>query len=138
MMSVPPELVSLVEAAREAREKAYCPYSNFAVGAAALTASGRVIAGCNVENAAYGSTICAERTALVSAYALGERNIVALAVIADTPGPVSPCGACRQMIFELSPNATVILANTNGISVVTSPQKLLPNGFTPEDLHFEG
>jgi len=125
---------ALIALAREARERAYCPYSNFAVGAAALTASGRVFLGCNVENAAYPATICAERTALVGAYAAGEREIVALAVIADTPGPVSPCGTCRQVIHELAPGAAVVLANLRGEVAVMAPRDLLPGGFDPKDL----
>ncbi len=120
--------------AAAARERAYCPYSGFAVGAAALTASGRVFPGCNVENAAYPATICAERSALLGAYAAGEREIVALAVIADTPGLVSPCGTCRQVIYELAPGCTVALANTRGDIRLTTPQDLLPGGFRPTDL----
>ena len=120
--------------AAAARERAYCPYSGFAVGAAALTASGRVFPGCNVENAAYPATICAERSALLGAYAAGDREIVALAVIADTPGPVSPCGTCRQVIYELAPGCTVALANTRGDIWLTTPQDLLPGGFRPTDL----
>jgi cytidine deaminase len=123
-----------VAQAATARERAYCPYSGFAVGAAVLTASGRVFPGCNVENAAYPSTICAERAALLGAYAAGEREIVALAVIADTAGPVSPCGTCRQVIHELAPGCAVTLANTRGDIRLTTPQELLPGGFTPEDL----
>jgi cytidine deaminase len=123
-----------VEQASAARERAYCPYSGFAVGAAALTASGRVFPGCNVENAAYPATICAERAALLGAYAAGEREIVALAVVADTLAPVSPCGTCRQVIHELAPRCTVVLANTRGDVRLTTPQELLPGGFTGEDL----
>jgi cytidine deaminase len=127
-----------VAQAAAARERAYCPYSGFPVGAAALTASGRVFPGCNVENAAYAATICAERAALLGAYAAGEREIVALAVIADTAGPASPCGTCRQVIHELVPHCTVVLANTRGDTHVTTPQELLPGGFTGEDLPREG
>ena len=129
-----PDYTQLVAQAAAARERAYCPYSRFAVGALALTASGRAFPGCNVENAAYTATICAERAALISAYAAGEREIVALAVIADTAGPVSPCGTCRQVIHELAPRCTVLLANTRGDIQVTTPQALLPGGFTGEDL----
>ena len=120
--------------AAAARERAYCPYSGFAVGAAALTASGRVFPGCNVENAAYPAAICAERAALLGAYAAGEREIVALAVIADTAGPVSPCGTCRQVIHELAPRSAVVLTNLRGDMQLTTPQELLPGGFTGEDL----
>ena len=120
--------------AAAARERAYCPYSGFAVGAVVLTASGRVFPGCNVENAAYPAAICAERAALLGAYAAGEREIVALAVIADTAGPVSPCGTCRQVIHELAPNCTVALSNMRGDIRLTTPQELLPGGFLPSDL----
>jgi cytidine deaminase len=123
-----------VAQAAAARERAYCPYSGFAVGAAALTSSGRVFPGCNVENAAYPAAICAERAALLGAYAAGEREIVALAVIADTAGPVSPCGTCRQVIHELAPRSTVVLTSTRGDMQLTTPQELLPGGFTGEDL----
>ena len=133
-MTTQPDYTALVALAREARERAYSPYSQFAVGAAVLTASGRVFPGCNVENAAYPAAICAERTALVSAYAAGEREIVALAVVADTPGPVSPCGTCRQVIHELAPHATVALANLHGEMMLLTPQELLPGGFTGDAL----
>jgi cytidine deaminase len=133
-MTTPPDYEALLAAARAARERAYCPYSGFAVGAAALSASGRVFFGCNVENAAYPASVCAERTALLSAYAAGERAIVALAVVADTPEPVSPCGTCRQVILELAPGCTVALANMRGAARLVTPQELLPGGFTAEEL----
>lgn len=129
-----PDYAALVEAAIEARERAYAPYSHFAVGAAVLTASGRVFPGCNVENAAYSVGICAERTALASAYAFGEREIVALAVVTDTAEPASPCGMCRQAILELAPSAAVVRANLRGDVSVTTPDALLPGGFTGETL----
>jgi len=128
------DLQALVVAAREARSRAYAPYSRFAVGAAVLTAAGQVFPGCNIENAAYSVCLCAERVALTSAYAAGQREIVALAVIADTPGPVSPCGACRQVLFELAPNCVVVLANTRGATLETTPEALLPGGFTADSL----
>jgi cytidine deaminase len=129
MSELTPELMELLAAATAARERAYCPYSRFAVGAAVRTASGAIFYGCNIENAAYPSTICAERVALFSAYASGERGIVALAVIAATPEPVSPCGGCRQVIFELAPRAAIILANRQGAWRITSIRELLPAGF---------
>jgi cytidine deaminase len=129
-----PDAAALVSAALAARERAYAPYSGFAVGAAVLAVSGRVFLGCNVENAAYGATCCAERTALFSAYAAGEREISALAVVADTSGPVSPCGTCRQVIAELAPRAAVILANTSGALLHTTPGELLPGAFSPAEL----
>jgi cytidine deaminase len=133
-MTSAPDTTELVALASAARERAYCPYSGFAVGAAVRTASGSVFRGCNVENAAYPAAICAERAALISAYAAGEREIVALAVIADTPEPVSPCGTCRQVIHELAPRCTIVLANMRGDIRLTTPQELLPGGFTGEVL----
>ena len=133
-MRIQPDYAALIEAARVVRARAYVPYSRFAVGAAALTASGRVFLGCNVENAAYPACMCAERVALLSAYAAGEREIVALAVVADTPGPVSPCGTCRQVMLELAPRSTVLLANMRGEQQFTTPDTLLPAGFTAESL----
>jgi cytidine deaminase len=128
------DYTALVEAARAARERAYARYSRFAVGAAVQTADGQIFHGCNIENAAYPATICAERVALFSAYAAGCREISAVAVIADTPGPVSPCGSCRQVLLELAPASTVILANLRGDTRQTTPQELLPGGFTGDSL----
>jgi cytidine deaminase len=133
-MRTQPDYTALVQAAQQARDRAYIPYSRFAVGAAALTASERIFPGCNVENAAYPACVCAERVALLSAYAAGERDIVALAVVADTAGPISPCGTCRQVILELAPRCTVVLANMRGETLVTTPDALLPAGFTAEAL----
>jgi cytidine deaminase len=133
-MKEPPDYTALVDVAKQARERAYTPYSRFAVGAAALTASGRSFPGCNVENAAYPACVCAERVALLSAYAAGERDIVVLAVVADTAGPVSPCGTCRQVLLELAPRCTVVLANMHSDARLTTPQELLPDGFTAEAL----
>jgi len=100
----------LVAAAWQARESAYAPYSHFAVGAALLTADGRIFTGCNVENLSYGLTQCAERTAICSAVAAGVREFATLAVVADTAVPISPCGACRQVMAEFGV-PQVILAN---------------------------
>ncbi len=125
---------TLLDAARTARERAYAPYSRFAVGAAVLTEDGRVFYGCNIENAAYPVTICAERVALFGARAAGAGRVVAVAVVADTDGPVSPCGSCRQVLLELAPGSTVILGNLGEERAITSPEHLLPGGFTPLDL----
>jgi cytidine deaminase len=129
-----PDYAALAEAAISARELAYTPYSRFNVGAAVLTASGRVFRGGNIENAAYSMTVCAERVALFSAYAAGEREIVALAVVTDTDDVASPCGACRQVIFELAPRCEVLLLNLQGATRHTRPQELLPHGFGPTQL----
>jgi cytidine deaminase len=125
----------LVEA-KKAREKAYVPYSKFHVGAALLTTDGKVYHGCNIENAAYSMCNCAERTALFSAYAEGNRNFEMLAVVADTERPCPPCGACRQVISELCPgDMKVVLTNLKGDILETTVEDLLPGAFTPEDLH---
>jgi cytidine deaminase len=129
-----PDYATLAEAAIAARSLAYAPYSRFQVGAAVLTSSGRLFQGGNIENAAYPMTVCAERVALFSAYAAGEREIVALAVVTDTDDVASPCGACRQVIFELAPRATLLLLNTRGAQRVVRPQDLLPHGFGPAQL----
>lgn len=122
----------LVDAARAARERAYAPYSGFQVGAALRSHDGRVYVGCNVENASYGLCNCAERTAFFAAIAAGEspRSFTQLAVIADTPGPVSPCGACRQVLIELGgPDLVVVLANLAGHVERTTAGVLLPGAF---------
>lgn len=123
---------ALIALARQARDAAHAPYSNFRVGAAVLARDGRTFGGCNVENAAYGLCNCAERTALFSAIAAGVRagEVERMAVIADTAGPVSPCGACRQVMLELGGEAMgVVLANLKGAISVTTAGDLLPGGF---------
>jgi cytidine deaminase len=122
----------LIAEARAAREGAYAPYSKFLVGAAVLAADGRVFRGCNVENASYGLCNCAERTALFTAIAAGVPvdGFARLAVIGDTAGPISPCGACRQVMFELGgPQLPVLLANLAGARRATTAGALLPDGF---------
>lgn len=127
---------TLIKEAKIAREKAYVPYSKFQVGAALLTSDGKIYHGCNIENAAYSMTNCAERTAFFSAYAQGDRQFELLAVVADTEGPVSPCGACRQVISELCPkDMKVILTNLKGDIQELTVAELLPGAFSPEDLH---
>jgi cytidine deaminase len=133
-----PDYAALAEAAAAARSLAYAPYSGFLVGAAVLTASGRIFPGGNIENAAYPMTVCAERVALFSAYAAGERTIVALAVVTDTADVASPCGACRQVIFELAPKSQLLLLNLRGAMRATTPQELLPGGFGPGQLEEAG
>ena len=127
------QAAALVDAARAAREHAHAPYSKFHVGAAVRTRDGRVFAGCNVENASYGLCNCAERTAFFTAIAAGCRpgDFTALAVIGDTPGPIAPCGACRQVMYELGGPALVVLqANLNGLVTSTTAAALLPTAFT--------
>lgn len=127
----------LVLKAIEARDLAYVPYSKFAVGAALLTTSGEIYQGCNIENASFGLCMCAERNAIYNAYCHGitQDDIEALAIVADTDGPVSPCGACRQVISELFPkDAPIYLANLNGDIKETNAEELLPYAFESSDL----
>lgn len=118
----------LIAAAWEVREKAYAPYSNFQVGAALLASNGQVFPGCNVENISYGLTNCAERVAIGAAVAAGVRNFEKVVVVADTAEPISPCGACRQVMAEFGVK-TVILANRAG-SIEFSLEELLPRAST--------
>ncbi len=118
----------LLKRARDAREKAYAPYSGFKVGAALLTAGGHIITGGNVENASYGLSICAERAALFAAVAEGQRDIRAIAVAAHVPA--APCGACRQVMMELAPDADVITEEEDGSLRVQKVRELLPDAFT--------
>ncbi|MBI4316614.1 MAG: cytidine deaminase [Chloroflexi bacterium] len=124
---------TLIERALAVRRWAYAPYSRYHVGAALLAASGRIYDGINVENAAYGSSICAERTALVKAVSEGERQFEALAVVTDNGG--SPCGSCRQMLAEFGLDLRVLLLNGEGAVVrETTLRDLLPDAFTPASL----
>ncbi|MFC5467111.1 cytidine deaminase [Cohnella suwonensis] len=128
----------LLQEAKEARSKAYVPYSGFAVGAVAVDGEGRLHHGCNVENAAYGPTNCAERTALFRAIADGRQagEFKAIAVIGETDDPISPCGVCRQVMIELcDPDMPVILGNMNGTHRVTTVSELLPGAFSSRDLN---
>jgi len=116
----------LMESALAAREKAYAPYSKFAVGAALRTKSGRIFRGCNVENLSFGLTICAERNAVFAAVAEGEREFDAIAIVADSIQPVTPCGACRQVLAEFSPSLPVRCSNLQGVHFDSSIAELLP------------
>lgn len=118
----------LIEIARQYREHSYSPYSRFKVGAAVLTAGGKVYGGCNIENSSYGLTVCAERTAIFKAVSEGEREFSALAVIADTAGPCSPCGACRQVMADFK-IPRIIMANLRGEVKTVSLAELLPCAF---------
>jgi cytidine deaminase len=126
----------LVKEAIEARNFAYAPYSKFKVGAAILTTNQKIYSGCNVENASYGLTNCAERTAIFKAVSEGESKVEAIAIVADTDGPVSPCGACRQVLAEFCDEKTqIILANVKGDVEVTTIDRLLPGFFASSDLN---
>jgi cytidine deaminase len=121
----------LVAAARMVRENAHAPYSRFKVGAAVRAASGKVYIGCNVENVAYPEGTCAEAGAIAAMVAAGERELVDVAVIADSPQPVPPCGGCRQKLAEFGdPEVRVVLATTDGLQLETTVGKLLPGSFT--------
>ena len=120
-------ITAMVAAAREARKRAYAPYSNFAVGAAALGDDGKIYAGANVENASYGLSLCAERAAAAAAVAGGARPISAVAVYSEPPA--SPCGACREVIAELGPQADVIWEDGRGGYVIRKIEELLPERF---------
>lgn len=127
----------LIEIAKKARKDAYAPYSHFAVGAAVLTASGKVYSGCNIENASYGLTNCAERTAIFKAVSEGERSLETIALVADTPGPTAPCGACRQVMAEFGIK-NIIMCNTKGEEKVVTLAELLPFAFGNHDLSGDG
>jgi cytidine deaminase len=120
----------LIDAARAVRENAHAPYSNFKVGAAVKTTAGNIYVGCNVENVAYPEGTCAEAGAIAAMVAAGETDIVAVAVIADSPKPVTPCGGCRQKLSEFAANdAIVTMTTTDGLQEVTTVGALLPGQF---------
>ena len=124
----------LVEAAKQARENAHAPYSNFRVGAALRSTSGRIFAGCNVENATYGLTMCAERVAIFKAVSEGERGFSAIAVVTDTELLTPPCGACRQLIWEFCGDIPVSMANLTGKMEVMQMRELFPRPFDDSSL----
>lgn len=117
----------LYETAKDAAKNAFAPFSNFHVGAALLASDGRIFTGCNVENSSYGATICAERTALVKAVSEGSRDFIAIAVVSQD-GEAWPCGICRQVLYEFSPEMLVITGNDEHLAVVKL-NELLPHGF---------
>ncbi len=123
------DLEELVREAKRARESAYAPYSGFKVGAALRAVSGEIITGCNVENASYGLSICAERTAIVSAVARGHRDFDAIAVVTETSPPAPPCGQCLQSLVEFSGDMEVVLAGTGDERMLVRLHDLLPVRF---------
>lgn len=130
---------TLIKRAREAREKAYAPYSKFPVGASLLTKSGKIILGCNIENVSFGLSNCAERTAIFTALVQSEvaedKEFVAMAVVAASPRPIPPCGACRQVLVEFcSPSMPIFLANLEGDMRKITVNELLPGAFGAQDL----
>lgn len=120
---------ALVGAARAARDHAVAPYSHFKVGAALQTRAGRIYTGCNVENASYGLTMCAERVALFKALSEGERDFAAVAVVADTEAPTPPCGACRQLLWEFCGDVPVVMATPARVAAQHQMKDLLPLPF---------
>lgn len=132
-MTVEPK--QLIDEAIVASKQAHVPYSHFHVGAALLTTDGKIYRGCNIENASYGLTNCAERTAIFKAVSEGDKQFSAIAVVGDTDGPISPCGACRQVLAEFCDDHTqIILANLKGDFVITNINEILPGYFSSKDL----
>jgi cytidine deaminase len=123
----------LVEAAKVAMSRAYCPYSKFHVGAALEAEDGTVTTGCNVENASYGGTICAERTAAVTAVAAGKKKFRRIAIASDASEPVAPCGLCRQFLAEFGTALTVVSVGSSGRTKSWTLAELLPSAFTGAD-----
>ncbi|MDI6740659.1 MAG: cytidine deaminase [Candidatus Edwardsbacteria bacterium] len=124
----------LIAAARAAQRNAYAPYSKFKVGAALMAGDGAVITGCNVENASYGLSSCAERNAVFKAVSEGRRRFHAVAIAADTLEPAAPCGACRQVLSEFNPGLTVIMVSKRGAMKIVSLDQLLPYAFAAQSL----
>jgi cytidine deaminase len=129
------EFPALLDAALRAQANAWVPYSHFPVGAAVLATDGRIFAGCNVESASYGATICGERTAVVSAVAAGVRHVRAVVVVTPSSDPSTPCGICRQLLVEFGPRMAVFAASSASDEVLaTTLDELLPLSFTATDL----
>lgn len=125
----------LIHESKKARQFAYSPHSNFSVGAALLDEDGKIYHGCNIENASYGLTNCAERTAIFTAISAGVRKFKALAIVGDTDDPITPCGACRQVMIEFfDENMPIFCTNLKGDVYETTVGKLLPGAFSKEDL----
>jgi len=119
----------LIDAAMQARDNAHAPYSNFKVGAAILTGEGNVYSACNVENASYGGSICAERNAIAQAVAAGEKDFVQLAIVTQSDPPAAPCGLCRQVLVEFCDDLPILLCNLKGGLIRTTLQDLQPLPF---------
>ena len=126
--------LKLIDEAKKAMKNSYSPYSNFAVGAAVLTRQGQIYKGCNIENAAYGATNCAERTALFSAIADGQVQFEAIAIVSSSGDYTYPCGICRQVIAELMPKGKLIFSNNEGSYKELTVDEILPYAFTKENL----
>jgi len=129
LMSSDEANAALISAARDARERAHAPFSHFRVGAALAAVAGEIITGCNIENASYGLTLCAERVAIFKAVSEGKREFKSLAVVVDTDELTPPCGACRQIIWELCGDIPVTMANLDGRTETMQMSELLPKAF---------
>lgn len=128
------ELTRWETLAREASQRAYCPYSSFPVGAVVVTTEGHLFIGCNVENASYGLSMCAERNAIFNMVAQGFRSISAVLIYTPTDQPTAPCGACRQVLNEFGPNMRVISVCAGPLRIDTTLDQLLPQAFGPHNL----
>lgn len=128
------DYLTLIQEAKLAMKNAYAPYSNFSVGAALITSDHKIYRGCNIENASYGATNCAERTALFSAIAHGEKDIKAMAIVSSSGDFTYPCGICRQVIAELMPQGKLIISNQKDEYKILTLDQVLPYSFTKEDL----
>lgn len=124
----------LIQKAKEAQTRAYAPYSNYPVGAALLVTSGKIYLGCNVENASFGATVCAERVAASSAIAKGHNHFVAMAIISPSNPPATPCGICRQFLSEFAPRLPLILSNLDGKTQTLHLNDIFPSKFSIKDL----
>lgn len=124
----------LIKEAEKARKRAYTPYSKFKVGAAILTSNGKIFTGCNIENASFGLTVCAERVAILKAISEDSTEFEAIAIIGDTEQPCSPCGACRQVVSEFGENIKIIMSNLKGDIKIKKIGELLPEAFSKNDL----
>jgi cytidine deaminase len=128
------EYLELIEKALSAKEQAHAPYSNFKVGAAILSNDGTIFTGCNIENSSFGLTICAERVAVFNAVSSGMKSFKAIAIVSDDPGFTPPCGACRQVLFDLAGNIDFIMQNHKKEKKIVKLVSLLPFAFTPKNL----
>lgn len=126
--------IELIKIAEDAKKNAYVPYSNFRVGAAILTKSGKIYTGCNIESASYSATICAERTAIVKCVSDGHKDIAKIAIVGSENKLSYPCGICRQLLIEFGKDIDIIVAKNVDEFVTYTIDELLPNGFGPEDL----
>ena len=127
--AAPPDLTALTRLARAARKHAFAPYSKFKVGAALLYRDGSIVTGCNIENATYGLTVCAERVAMFKALSDGHRRFTRIAIVADTEAPTPPCGACRQILWEFGGDLQIVLANLHAETGRHALKDLLPLPF---------